>query len=108
MCLEGIFDRVEEEGAGAAPFAVKEENLAAQTLQDVPRDGQAHADADGALGADERLEHGIADLGIDSVALVVDPDLDELAFLGFFDEFGVDGDGAGAVGFRAVAFPSVD
>ena len=47
-------------------------HFAAERANCVTRNGQPHADAYGILRADERLEHIVFNLSVDSVSLVFD------------------------------------
>ncbi len=88
-----------ENGNGPAAGPVRGGNFTAHVAQRVARDGQAHADADGLFGADERFEHVIANLWVDAVALILDADFDGLGAAGELDGLGADRDGAFVGGF---------
>ena len=62
-------NRMGENRRGAATGGVGHRDFTSKVSQGVTRHGESHADAHRVLGADERLEHLVADVRVESAAM---------------------------------------
>ena len=93
----------------AAARTVDDGDLAAEVAQRVAGDGQAHADADRVLAADEGLEKLVADFRVDAVARGRRRGSRQICHpFAAIDQAGADGQRAGHVRRVVVGLPGVD